>query len=622
MQQFKTESKRILDLMINSIYTNREIFLRELISNASDALDKLHFISLTDAKASREFRIELIADKPTRSLTVKDNGIGMTREELENNLGTIAASGTGKFKAENKLDEQLIGQFGVGFYSAFMAADKVTVVTSPYGGDKTYTWTSSGPDGYEITEAPSDGGESGTAVVLHLKEDTDDFKPSEFLSEYKLREMVEKYSDYIRYPIQTLVTKSKKEEGSDKYTSYTEMETLNSMVPLWARPKNKVKKKEYEEFYKQKFNDYLEPAYTIKADIEGAVNYKALLFVPQHAPYDYYTKEYKRGLKLYSAGVLIMDSCADLLPDCFGFIKGVVDSPDLSLNISREVLQQDRQLKTIAESLEKKIVAEFKKFLKNDREGYEKMFGEYAASIKFGVYDKFGAKKDALKDIVLFYSSYEKKLTLLSEYVSRMKEGQEFIYYACGEDVAKIDRLPTTEAVKDKGYEVLYLADSIDEFVLKTLDEYGGKKFKSVSAKDGVAKTEEETAREKSAEEENKSLTDAVKTALGGKVGDVRLNVGLKNHAVCLVAGGEISFEMERVFAAMPGNRPGAGLKAERVLELNPDHPVFARLKKAAGTPDFDELCAVLYDEALLIEGFKLDDPAGFAEKINKLLGA
>lgn len=621
MQQFKTESKRILDLMINSIYTNREIFLRELISNASDALDKLHFISLTDAKASREFRIELIADKPTRSLTVKDNGIGMTREELENNLGTIAASGTGKFKAENKLDEQLIGQFGVGFYSAFMAADKVTVVTSPYGGDKTYTWTSSGPDGYEITEAPSDGGESGTAVVLHLKEDTDDFKPSEFLSEYKLREMVEKYSDYIRYPIQTLVTKSKKEEGSDKYTSYTEMETLNSMVPLWARPKNKVKKKEYEEFYKQKFNDYLEPAYTIKADIEGAVNYKALLFVPQHAPYDYYTKEYKRGLKLYSAGVLIMDSCADLLPDCFGFIKGVVDSPDLSLNISREVLQQDRQLKTIAESLEKKIVAEFKKFLKNDREGYEKMFGEYAASIKFGVYDKFGAKKDALKDIVLFYSSYEKKLTLLSEYVSRMKEGQEFIYYACGEDVAKIDRLPTTEAVKDKGYEVLYLADSIDEFVLKTLDEYGGKKFKSVSAKDGVAKTEEETAREKSAEEENKSLTDAVKTALGGKVGDVRLNVGLKNHAVCLVAGGEISFEMERVFAAMPGNK-GAGLKAERVLELNPDHPVFARLKKAAGTPDFDELCSVLYDEALLIEGFNLDDPAGFAEKINKLLGA
>ena len=621
MQQFKTESKRILDLMINSIYTNREIFLRELISNASDALDKLHFISLTDAKASREFRIELIADKPTRSLTVKDNGIGMTREELENNLGTIAASGTGKFKAENKLDEQLIGQFGVGFYSAFMAADKVTVVTSPYGGDKTYTWTSSGPEGYEITEAPSDGGESGTAVVLHLKEDTDDFKPSEFLSEYKLREMVEKYSDYIRYPIQTLVTKSKKEEGSDKYTSYTEMETLNSMVPLWARPKNKVKKKEYEEFYKQKFNDYLEPAYTIKADIEGAVNYKALLFVPQHAPYDYYTKEYKRGLKLYSAGVLIMDSCADLLPDCFGFIKGVVDSPDLSLNISREVLQQDRQLRTIAESLEKKIVAEFKKFLKNDREGYEKMFGEYAASIKFGVYDKFGAKKDELKDIVLFYSSYEKKLTLLSEYVSRMKEGQEFIYYACGEDVAKIDRLPTTEAVKDKGYEVLYLADSIDEFVLKTLDEYGGKKFKSVSAKDGVAKTEEETAREKSAEEENKSLTDAVKTALGGKVGDVRLNVGLKNHAVCLVAGGEISFEMERVFAAMPGNK-GAGLKAERVLELNPDHPVFARLKKAAGTPDFDELCSVLYDEALLIEGFKLDDTAGFAEKINKLLGA
>ncbi len=620
MQQFKTESKRILDLMINSIYTNREIFLRELISNASDALDKLHFVSLTDSAASRDFEIELIVDKPTRSLTVKDNGIGMTREELENNLGTIAASGTGKFKEENKLDEQMIGQFGVGFYSAFMVADKVTVVTSPYGGDKTYTWVSTGPEGYEITEAPSDGGQSGTAVVLHLKEDTDDFRPGDFLSEYKLRETVVKYSDYIRYPIKTLVTKSKKEEGSDKYVSYTELETLNSMVPLWARPKAKVKKKEYEDFYKQKFNDYSDPAYIIKADIEGGVNYKALLFVPAHAPYDYYTKEYKRGLKLYSAGVLIMDSCADLLPDYFGFIKGVVDSPDLSLNISREVLQQDRQLKVIAESLEKKIVSEFKKFLKNDREGYEKMFGEYGASVKFGIYDKFGAKKEQLKDIVLFYSSYEKKLCLLSEYVSRMKEGQEFIYYACGEDVARIDRLPTTEAVKAKGYEVLYLADSIDEFVLKTLSEYDGKKFRSVSAKDGVVKSEEETEREKTAAEENKSVTEAVKKALGDKVSDVRLNVGLKNHAVCLVAGGEISFEMERVFNAMPGNR-GGGLHAEKVLELNPDHAVFARLKAAAGTPQFDEMSEVLYEEAMLIEGFKLDDPAGFVEKINKLVG-
>ena len=430
---------------------------------------------------------------------------------------------------------------------------------------------------------------------------------------------MEKYSDYIRYPIKTLVTKSKKEEDNDKYTSYQELETLNSMVPLWARPKAKVKKKEYEDFYKQKFNDYQDPAYIIKADIEGNVNYKALLFIPQKAPYDYYTKDYKRGLKLYSAGVLIMDSCADLLPDCFGFIKGVVDSPDLSLNISREILQQDRQLKTIAESLEKKIVSELKKFLKNDREGYEKMFGEYAASIKFGVYDKFGAKKELLKDIVLFYSSAEKKPVLLSEYVSRMKEGQQFIYYACGEDVAKIDKLPQTEAVKDKGYEVLYLADNIDEFVLKTLDEYDGKKFKSVTSKDGIVKSDEETAREKTAQEANKELTEAVKKSLGDKVSAVRLNIGLKNHAVCLVADGEISFEMERVFNAMPG--AGGGMRAQRVLELNPEHKLFETLKNASGTDRFDEICAVLYDEAQLIEGFKLDDPAGFAEKINRLIG-
>lgn len=620
MQEFKTESKRILDLMIHSIYTNREIFLRELISNASDALDKLHFVSLTDSKASRPFGIELIADKATGSLTVKDNGIGMNREELENNLGTIAASGTGKFKAENKTDELLIGQFGVGFYSAFMVADRVTVVTCPYGGDKTYTWTSTGAEGYEITEAAAAGGECGTSVVLHLKADTDDFKPSEFLSEYKLRETVAKYSDYIRYPIRTLVTKSRKKEDSDEYESYTELETLNSMVPLWSRPKNKVKKQEYEDFYKQKFNDYREPAYIIKSDIEGAVSYKALLFIPQKAPFDYYSKDYKRGLKLYSAGVLIMDSCADLLPDCLGFIKGVVDSPDLSLNISREMLQQDRQLKTIAETLEKKIVAELKKFLKSDREGYEKMFAEYGPSIKFGIYDKFGEKKDLLKDLTLFYSSVEKKPVLLSEYVSRMKEGQESIYYACGETIAKIDKLPTTEAVKDKGYEVLYLADNIDEFVVKTLDAYEGKKFKSVSGKDGIEKTEEEAAREKTAAEENKELTEAVKKSLGEGVKDVRLNVGLKNHAVCLVAGGEISFEMERVFNAMP-NAPMGGMRAERVLELNPEHKVFDKLKSAMGTPTFDDVCKVLLDEAMLIEGFKLEDPAGFVEKVNKLIG-
>lgn len=617
MQEFKTESKRILELMIHSIYTNKEIFLRELISNASDAIDKLHFKSLTDSKASRDFAIDLEINKDARTVSVHDNGIGMTAEELENNLGTIAASGTLRFKTENKLDEDMIGQFGVGFYAAFMVADHVSVYSKAYGTDEAHIWTSDGADGYEITKAEGgDKAECGTTITLHLKADDEDYKYSELLSEYKLKELVTKYSDYIRYPIRMEVTKYDT-DADKKPIEKREVDTLNSMVPLWARPKNKVKKKEYEDFYRQKFNDYREPAYTIKADIEGAVNYRTLLFIPEKAPYDYYSKDYQKGLKLYSAGVLIMDKCAEILPDYLGFIKGIVDSPDLSLNISREMLQQDRQLRAIATGLEKKILSELKKFLKNDRKGYEKMFAEYAPSIKFGAYDKFGEKKDMLKDLLLFYSSTEQAPTLLSEYVGRMKEGQEFIYYACGDSVKKIDKLPACEAVKDKGYEILYFSDSIDEFVAKTLDTYDGKKLKSVADKDSLTETDEEKAAAEKAKETYKSLTDAVKKSLGDKVYDVRLSNKMKSHAVCLTADGDISFEMERVFAAMHN---GAEVKAKRVLELNPDHALLHKLEALRDTPAFDRLCGVLLNEALLMEGFTPDDPADFAEAINTLL--
>ncbi len=612
MQEFKTESKRILDLMIHSIYTNKEIFLRELISNASDAIDKLHFRSLTDAAAAREFAIDLEINKDARTISIHDNGIGMTRQELENNLGTIAASGTLQFKTENKLDEEMIGQFGVGFYSAFMVADHVTVYSKAYGTDVAHIWSSNGADGYEIIEAEGgDKADCGTTITLHLKADDEDYAYGDLLSEYKLRGLVEKYSDYIRYPIRMEVTKYEKE------TETKAVETLNSMVPLWARPKNKVKKKEYEEFYQQKFNDYRAPAYIIKADIEGAVNYRTLLFIPEKAPYNYYSKDYEKGLKLYSAGVLIMDKCSEILPEYLGFIKGVVDSPDLSLNISREMLQQDRQLKAIAASLEKKILAELKKYCKSDRKGYEKMFTEFAPSIKFGAYDKFGEKKDLLKDLLLFYSSTENAPTLLSEYVGRMKEGQEFIYYACGESVKKIDKLPQTEAVKEKGYEILYFSDSIDEFVAKTLLEYDGKKFKSVSDKDSIAETEEEKAASEKTREQYKALTEAVKASLKDKVADVRLSNKMKSHAVCLSAEGEISFEMERVFAAM---KNGADVRAKRVLELNPEHALFQKLAAVKDTDKFDKLCGVLLDEALLMEGFTPEDPAGFADAINTLL--
>lgn len=619
MKQFKAESKRLLDLMINSIYTNKEIFLRELISNCSDAIDKLHFKSLTDSSVNSDFKIEIKPDKAARTLTISDNGVGMTKEDLETNLGTIANSGTLKFKAENKMDENnMIGQFGVGFYSAFMVADCVTVLSKAYGTEEAHLWTSRGADGYEITPAVKDA--CGTVITLHLKDNDDDCKYDEFLEEYELKNLIKKYSDYIRYPIEMETTHSRKKADDDKeYETYLEAETLNSMVPIWKKPKTQVKKKDYNEFYKNKFHDYQDPLKVISANIEGNITYSALLFVPSHAPFDYYTKEYEKGLQLYSNGVLIMDKCGDLLPDCFGFIKGVVDSSDLSLNISREMLQKDRQLRAIAVSLEKKIVSELEKMLKNDRENYDKMFREYGKSIKFGAYDGFGVKKDLLKELIELYSSTEKKLATLKEYVGRMKEGQQFIYYACGESNGKIEKLPQTELVRDKGYEIFYLTDTVDEFVLKVIDEYEGKKFKNVSAKDIGLESEAEKEEVKKATEDNKELFDFMSAALQGKVKCVRLSSRMKSNAVCLTADGELSLEMEKVLNSMPA---GEKVKADRVLEINANHPIFDKLKELfAGDKDrLTDYTAVLYAEAQLLEGISIEDPADFAEKLTKLL--
>ena len=483
MKQFKTESKRILDLMINSIYTNKEIFLRELISNASDAIDKLHFISLTDDKVDHNFRIFIGRDKDARTLTVDDNGVGMTAEEMEKNLGTIAQSGTLAFKKEQKDPTELIGQFGVGFYSAFMVADEIEVVSRAYGSDKANKWTSRGAEGYTIE--PAEKETVGTTITLRLRPKDDDFDYDKLLEEYYLRSLIKKYSDYIRYPIQMLVTKSrvkdnpdKKEGDKDEYESYTEIETINSMTPLWKKKKTEIKPEEYNEFYKAKFRDYTDPLRVMHFNIEGAVNYTAMLFVPAEPPYDYYQKDFKKGLELQCNGVLITDKCEELLPDCFGFMRGVVDSGDLSLNISREMLQHDRQLRAIASSLEKKIVAELKKFMESDCDGYDKFFDKFGLSIKFGVYNDFGMRKEELKDLIEFRSSTENKLVTLAEYVGRMKEDQKFIYYACGDSVEKIDKLPQTEAIKEKGYEILYMPDNVDEFVVKTLINYDEKEFK------------------------------------------------------------------------------------------------------------------------------------------------
>ena len=626
MKQFKTESKRILDLMINSIYTNKEIFLRELISNASDAIDKLHFISLTDDKVDHNFRIFIGRDKDARTLTVDDNGIGMTAEEMEKNLGTIAQSGTLAFKKEQKDPTELIGQFGVGFYSAFMVADEIEVVSRAYGSDKANKWTSRGAEGYTIE--PAEKETVGTTITLHLRPKDDDFDYDKLLEEYYLRSLIKKYSDYIRYPIQMLVTKSRVKDNPDKkegdkveYESYTEIETINSMTPLWKKKKTEIKPEEYNEFYKAKFRDYTDPLRVMHFNIEGAVNYTAMLFVPAEPPYDYYQKDFKKGLELQCNGVLITDKCEDLLPDCFGFMRGVVDSGDLSLNISREMLQHDRQLRAIASSLEKKIVAELKKFMESDRDGYDKFFDKFGLSIKFGVYNDFGMRKEELKDLIEFRSSTENKLVTLAEYVGRMKEDQKFIYYACGDSVEKIDKLPQTEAIKEKGYEILYMPDNVDEFVVKTLINYDEKEFKSVGAKDLGLETEDEKKKAEEVSEQNKDLTDFIRESLDGAVKEVRLSSRLKNNAVCLVADGEISLEMEKVFKAMK-SAAAFPVVAEKVLEINPDHKIFAKLKTLFDTDKdaLKEYAKVIYAAALVGEGMEIDKPDEFVSALTDIL--
>ncbi len=596
-KQFKAESKKLLDLMINSIYTNREIFLRELISNCSDAIDKRHFMSLTKASLAAEWKILLAPDESARTLTLTDNGCGMTREEMENNLGTIARSGTREFKEKEKTDENLIGQFGVGFYSAFMVADKVTVYSRKAGENEAYKWESEGADGYTI--APCDYADTGTQIVLHLKADDEDCAYGEFLHEHTLTRLIKKYSDYIRYPIVL----------GDK--------TLNSMVPLWRKRKSEVKKEEYAQFYKDKFFDYLDPAQVFAAQVEGNINYSMLVFVPERAPFDYYTRDYKKGLSLYSGGVLIMEQCGDLLPDYLGFMKGLVDSADISLNISRELLQKDRQLRAIAVSLEKKLRSELAKWLKSDREGYEKMYAQFGNSLKMGAYENFGAKKDEIKDLLLFASSADKQVTF-AEYAAGMKEGQENIYYASGPSVEAIKALPQVEVFLDKGYEILCLKDGIDEFVIKMIENYDGKKFVSVADKDADAVTDEQKAElEKKTEDYSATLSE-MKEILGAKVKDVRLTARLKSAAVCLTSDSDISLEMEKVLRAMPGSE---GISAARVLEVNPDHPSFARLATLEPSDGkFADYTLALYNAALLQENLPVDDSAALAALLIKLL--
>ena len=623
-KQFKAESKRLLDLMINSIYTHKEIFLREIISNASDACDKLCYLALTDDSVGlgrKDFKIDLTVDKEGRLLTVSDNGIGMDREDLENNLGVIASSGSYKFKQDlpdDAKDTEVIGQFGVGFYSAFMAADRITVVTKKYGCGTAYQWQSSGADGYTITECEKDT--VGTDIIMHIKPDTDDEKYGEFLESWRLQELVRKYSDYIRFPIRMEVSKTRKKEGSpeDKpeYETYTEVDTLNSMVPIWQRRKSSVKPEEYNKFYRDKFHDYADPQRVIAVSAEGAVTYKALLFVPGAAPFDYYTKEFEKGLQLYSNGVLIMDKCADLLPDHFRFIRGVVDSPDLSLNISRELLQHDRQLKVIAGNLEKKIKSELAKMLKDSREDYEKFWKNFGRQLKYGVVNEYGRHKDLLQDLLLFHSSTEKKPVTLEEYVSRMKEDQKYIYYAAGETLEKIDRLPQTESLRDAGTEILYFTEEVDEFCAQTLRAYKDKEFRSVLDQE-IDEGSEKKAEEAAAA--HKSVFDFVKEALGDAVKEVKASARLKSHPVCLTAGEGLSFEMEKYFQAV---QPDAALKADRILELNVDHPAFQALENAVeADPDkAKKYASLLYSQALLIAGLPLEDPSGYTDLVCELM--
>ena len=620
-KQFKAESKKLLDMMINSIYTHKEIFLRELISNASDALDKLCYKSITEgAKGiSREdLFIKITTDKDKRIIKISDNGIGMTSEDLEKNLGTIAKSGSLDFKTdmEKQDDISIIGQFGVGFYSAFMVAEKVTVITKAFGTDTAYCWESDGADGYTITETGKET--NGTDIYIKLKEDSEDERYSEYLEIYMLRGLVKKYSDYIRYPIRMDVEKSRKIEKPDsekpEFEKYIEEETINSMVPLWQRSKDETSEDDLNRFYKEKFYDMENPALTIRADVEGAFSYKALLFVPSATPMGYYTKEYQKGLELYSSGVMIMDSCEDLIPEHFRFVKGVVDSQDLSLNISREMLQHDRQLLAIRNNIEKKIKQELKKLQSNDPEKYEKFWQSFGLQLKYGIVSDYGAHRDLLKDLILYYASGEKKLVTLERYVELMPAEQKYIYYACGETINKIDNLPQTEQIKDKGFSILYMTDEVDEFVVNMLGEIDGKQFKSINDKDLGIETEEEKSDIAMKQEENQVMLDYIRDNLGGKVLAVRLSNKLKSHPVCLTTDGEVSLEMEKYFATIPGDHPD--IKAQRVLEINPTHKAFYMLLDMWQL-DKDrcaKLGKLLYNQALLIADLSIENPAEFTD--------
>ena len=628
-KQFKAESKRLLDMMINSIYTHKEIFLRELISNASDAIDKLYFKSLTDDKVGMnkdDFKIEITADKENKVLTISDNGIGMTADELENNLGIIANSGSFKFKNENEKtdDVDIIGQFGVGFYSAFMVAKEVEVRSKAYGSDKAYMWKSSGADGYTLEECDKDS--VGTEIRLTLKDDTETECYDEYLEASTIKELVKKYSDYIRFPIKMDVEKTKRKADAkeddysdDAYETVIENETLNSMVPLWRKNKNELKPEDYNNFYKEKFFDYTDPLKYIHSKIEGTVTYDSLLFIPARAPFNFYSKDYEKGLQLYSSGVLISDKCADLLPDYFSFVRGLVDSADLSLNISREMLQHDHQLKTIAKSIEKTIKSELKKMLNNEREKYEQFWKTFGIQIKFGVYDNYGRDKDAVEDLLMFTSSHENKLTTLDEYVSRMKEEQKYIYYAAGDSVEKIQALPQTELLRDKGYEILYLTDNVDEFAVKVLMRHGDKEFRNVSEGDLGIDTEAEKEETKKLAEENKDMLSFITAALDGKVKETKISDKLKSHPVCISSSGQISLEMEKILNQNPQNEK---VKSEKVLEINPNHKIFAAMQKLYGEDKekFKDYASILYDQALLIEGMQIEDPVEFSNKICALM--
>lgn len=609
-REFKTESKRVLDLMINSIYTNKEIFLRELISNASDALDKLYYLSLTnkDIKVKKnDLEIKIDLDKEARTLTITDNGCGMTEDELENNLGVIAESGSLHFKEENegKDDVNIIGQFGVGFYSAFMVSDKVVVESKSYKDEDSHIWESTGVDGYTISKGKKET--TGTKITLYLKKDTEDYNYSDFLTEYKIRSIIKKYSDYISYPIKMMVENTRKKEDSDEYETYTEEATLNSMVPLWKKDKKNIKNEEYNNFYEDRFHDYEEPLKVLHFNMEGNVNFTALLFIPSHAPYDFYSKEYEKGLALYTNGVLIMDKCSDLLPDYFSFVKGIIDTEDIPLNISRETLQDNKNIKLIAKSIESKIKKELLSMLSDERDKYEEFYKAFGMGLKFGIYNDYGINKDKLSDLVMFYSSKDKKLTTLKEYTERMKEGQESIYYACGESVDKIDMMPQVESVKDK-YEVLYLTEYVDEFSIITLAEYEGKKFVNVSSENTDISTEEEKKHINEINDNNKDMLSSMKDLLGDSVKEVKFTSKLKNHPVCLTTEGEVSTSMEKVINSMP---TGEKIKASEVLEINSNHKIANKLKTLYkdNKEQFEKYTKVIYFEARLIEGLPIDNP-------------